>query len=68
MNIFKNIVHLIEDNTDIPEQDEAIIEWAKDNTENEMIFNIYTFAAYASTVNNFEIPAKKAEKVHKISI
>lgn len=62
MNIFKNIVHLIEDNTDIPEQDEAIIEWAKDNTENEMIFNIYTFAAYASTVNNFEIPAKKAER------
>ena len=62
MNIFKNIVHLIEDNTDIPEQDEAIIEWAKDNTENEMIFNIYTFAAFASTINNFEIPLKKAER------
>lgn len=62
MNIFKNIVHLIQDTTDIPEQDDAIIEWAKDTTENEMIFNIYTFAAYVSTVNNFELPQKKAER------
>ena len=62
MNIFKNIVHLIQDTTDIPEQDDAIIEWEKDTTENEMIFNIYTFAAYVSTVNNFELPQKKAER------
>jgi len=62
MNIFKNIVHLIEDTTDIPDQDEEIIEWAKHTTENEMIFNIYTFATYASTVNNFELPHKKAER------
>ncbi len=62
MNIFKEIVHLIEDFTDMPEDEENIVRWAKENKENEAIFNIYTFAAFSSVVNNAEMPDKKKKR------
>lgn len=62
MNVFKEIVHLIEDFTDIPEEDEKIIKWAEENRENAGIFDIYTYASFFSILTKDEIPEKKKKR------